>query len=275
MPRTLCRRSLLAACAALPVAACAAGPGPEVWRRHDPRSKQAVDHRVWQVFLDRNTRDWPDGVTRVDYARVSTADRELLEAYVSEQSAIPVGSLSRREQLAFWLNLHNALVVRLVLNHLIVRSPDDIDAGGVFSRGPWTAPLTAVAGRTVSLDGIRREVLSPVFRDPRWHYGLCDGTIGAPSLSRQAYRGVDVDRRLEDAAIDYVGHPRAVDPAPERPGIVRLNALWRRNIEDFGGSVQGVFASIDLYAEAATRAALAREPDVEWMDDRRLNDLQA
>jgi hypothetical protein len=153
----------------------------------------------------------------------------------------------------------------------MVRSPDEIEAGGLFARGPWEAPLARVAGREVSLAGIRREVLAPVFHDPRWHYGLCDGTLGAPSLPRQAFIGADVDGRLEDAAIDYIGHPRAVDLPADRPGVVRLNSLWRRYMADFGGTLQGVFASIDLYAEAELRAALARTPDVVWMDDRRLN----
>lgn len=274
MPRVIPRRTLFAALAVLPAAACAGGPGADIWRRYDPDGTRVVDHRVWQVFLDRNTRDWPDGVTRVDYARVSAADRELLEAYIREQSAIPVDVLSRREQLAFWLNLHNALVVRLVLDHLIVRSPDDIETAGLFPRGPWDVPLATVAGRGVSLEGIRREVLSPVFHDPRWHYGLCDGTLGAPSLRRQAFVGTDVDRWLEDAAIDYVGHPRAVAVLAGRPDTVRLNSLWRRYMDDFGGTVQGVFASIDLYAEAELRAALAQASKIDWMDDRRLNDLQ-
>lgn len=274
MPRGMPRRDLLAALAALPVASCAGGPGADIWRRHDPLSTRVVDHRVWQVLLDRNTRDWPDGITRVDYARFSAADRELLEAYVREQSALPVASLSRVEQLAFWLNLYNALVVRLVLDHLIVGSPDEIQTGGLFSRGPWDVPLVRVEGREVSLAGIRREVLAPVFRDPRWHYGLCDGTLGAPSLGRQAFIGDDVDRRLEDSAIEYIAHPRAVDLPADRPGILRLNSLWRRHMDDFGGSLQAVFASIDLYAEAELRAVLARDPQVVWMDDRRLNAFQ-
>ena len=268
------RRRLLAALAVLPVAACAGGPGAEVWRHHVPRSTQTVDHRVWQVFLDRNTRDFPDGITRVDYTRVPSADRELLSAYIREQSMVSVTLLSRREQLAYWLNLHNAMVVRLILDHLIVRSPDEIETDSVFARGPWATPLVQVEGRPVSLDAIRREVLAPVFRDPRWHYGLCDATLGAPSLPRRAFVGEDVDRRLEDAAIDYIGHPRAVDVASGRPGVIRLNSLWRRNMQDFGGTLQAVFASIDLYAEADLRAVLSRDPEVVWMDDRRLNIFQ-
>lgn len=264
---------MIAVLAGLP-AACAGGPDPEVWHRHDPLSPRVVDHRVWQVFLDRNTHDWPDGIVRVDYARVSTADRELLEAYIREQSALPVASLSRLEQLAFWLNLHNALVVRLILDHLIVGSPDEIETRGLFSRSPWDVPLVRVAGWAVSLSAIRREVLAPIFHDPRWHYGLCDATLGAPSLRRQAFVGADVDRLLEDAAIEYIAHPRAVDLPADRLGVVRLNSLWRRYMADFGGTLQAVFASIDLYAEAELRAALARNPEVEWTDDRRLNNFQ-
>lgn len=226
------------------------------------------------MFLDRNTRDWPDGITRVDYARVSTTDRELLDAYIREQEAVQVTSLSRREQLAFWLNLHNALVVRLILDHPLVGSPDDIEGGGLFSRGPWQVPVAVVADRPLSLEGIRGEVLAPIFRDPRWLYALCDGTLGAPSLSRRAYDGNDLDRRLEDAAIEYIGHPRAVDPTPETPGTILLNALWRRHMAAFGGSIDGVFASIDLYAEPELRAVLRAKPSVIWMDDRRLNDVQ-
>ena len=130
-----------------------------------------------------------------------------------------------------------------------------------------------MSGRSLSLDGIRGEVLAPVFRDPRWHYGLCDGTLGAPSLSRRAFVGADVDRRLEDAAIAFIGHPRAVDLPRDRPDAVRLNALWRRHMADFGGSLDGVLASIDLYAVPELRAGLRERSEVVWMDDRRLNDF--
>ncbi|MCR9071938.1 MAG: DUF547 domain-containing protein [Alphaproteobacteria bacterium] len=275
MPSVIPRRRLLAALAAMSAVGCSGGPGPELWSRHDPQSTRVVDHRVWQVFLDRNSRDWPDGITRVDYARVSTADRELLAAYIREQAVVQVIYLSRREQLAFWLNLYNALVVGLVLDGYPVRSPDDIDSSGLFSIGPWRRPVVAVSGRSLSLDAIRGETLAAVFQDPRWHYGLCDGTLGSPSLPRRAFLGSDVDRRLEDAAIDFIGHPRAVDLPADRPGVVRLNALWRRNMADFGGGLAGVFASIDLYADPERRAALGARRDVVWMDDRRLNDFRA
>ncbi len=264
------RRSVLVTVAALPLAACAAGAGSSAWTAHSPGSTATVDHRAWQLFLDRHSFAGADGVTRIAYAQVPGTDRELLDQYVAGLERVPVGRLDRAEQLAFWLNLHNALMVRVVLGHLIARSPDEIDLGGPFAlRGPWTATLARVGGAPVSLLTIRTAALRPVFRDPRWHYGLCDTSLGGPSLPRTAFSGGTVDRALEDAAIAYVNHPRAV--RVETDALV-LNALWRRNREDFGGSDAAVLDHVAVYADRELRAELRPERRVRWMDDRRLNE---
>ena len=273
MSRRRSRRFLLAGLGAAGLgAATLAGCGPaggDRWAHHTPRSPATVDHRAWQLFLDRRTFVGADGVTRVAYAEVTPADRDLLAEYVAGLERVPVDRLARAEQLAFWLNLHNALIVRVVLDHLIARSPDDIDLGGAFSRGPWTATLARVAGAPVSLSGIRTSALRPVFRDPRWHYGLCDATLGGPALLRLAFAGDSVDRALEDAAIAYVNHPRAVRI---EDGVLLLNAFWRRNLADFGGSEASVLAHIAAYADRDLRADLQPARGLRWMDDRRLNE---
>lgn len=262
------RLFLLAALGTLPVAACAAAD-PGAWAAHTAGSPATVDHRAWQLFLDRHSFKGADDVTRVAYAAVPGTDRELLDQYVAGLQRVPVGRLDRAEQLAFWLNLHNALMVRLVLDHLIARSPDDIAIGGAFAHGPWTATLARVAGEPVSLQAIRTQALRPVFRDPRWHYGLCDASLGGPALPRSAFHGPTVDRALEDAAIAYVNHPRAV--RIEADALV-LNAFWRRHRDGFGGSDAAVLDHIAVYADRELRAELHPDRPIRWMDDRRLNE---
>lgn len=264
------RRPVLLALAALPLAACAGGGGGAAWTAHTPGSTATVDHRAWQLFLDRHSFAGADGVTRVAYAGVPGTDRELLDQYLAGLERVPVGRLDRAEQLAFWLNLHNALMVRVVLGHLIASSPDDIDLGGPFAApGPWAATLARVGGAPVSLQAIRTAALRPVFRDPRWHYGLCDATLGGPSLPRTAFAGPTVDRALEDAAIGFVNNPRAV--RVEADALV-LNAFWRRFRDDFGGSDAAVLDHVAVYADRELRAALQPGRPVRWIDDRRLNE---
>lgn len=266
--RSSSRRTVLLALGAAPLAACAAAD-TTAWSAHSRGSAATVDHRAWQLFLDRHSFQGADGVTRVAYAEVPVTDRELLEQYVAGLQRVAVARLDRAEQLAFWLNLHNALTVRVVLTHLIARSPDDIDLGGPFAGGPWTATLAEVAGRPVSLQAIRTEALRPVFRDPRWHYGLCDATLGGPSLPRTAFHGATVDRALEDAAIAYVNHPRAI--RIEADALV-LNGFWRRYRGDFGGTDAAVLDHIASYADRELRAELHPGRPIRWIDDRRLNE---
>lgn len=264
------RRSLLAALG-LTLAGCAGASDPAIWSRHTPGSVEVLDHRAWQLFLDRNSRIDADGVTRIDYAAVSSADRELLTEYLRALQAVRHDRLDRAEQLAFWLNLHNAAVVRLVLDHVIVRSPDDIDLGGPFADGPWEARVLTVMGEPISLSGIRRLALAPSFQDPRWHYGLSDATLGGPLLPRNAFEGATVDRALEDAAIAFINHPRAVRAGDDE---LILNALWRRNRVDFGGDLASIRAHIALYADRSLRAELDLDRPVRWIDDRRLNEVR-
>lgn len=266
--RALLRAAGLLAASALSLAGCAIGDDGR-WKSVTPGSTATVDHRSWQLFLDRNSFVGADGVTRVAYADVPRTDRDLLVDYIAGLERVPVGRLDRAEQLAFWLNLHNALVVRIVLDHLIARSPDEIDLGGAFSRGPWTATVAHVLGVPVSLNGIRTGALRQVFQDPRWHYGLCDATLGGPSLGRTAFHGANVDRALEDAAIAYINAPRAV--RIEADALV-LNAFWRRNLADFGGTEAAVLDHIASYADRELRAELRPGRPVRWMDDRRLNE---
>lgn len=262
------RRTVILALGAASLAGCAP-PARDAWSAHTPGSAATVDHRAWQLFLDRHSFAGADGVTRVAYAEVPRADRELLDQYLAGLQRVPVGRLDRAEQLAFWLNLHNALMVRVVLDHLIARSPDEIDLGGPFTRGPWTATLATVDGRSVSLRAIRGEALRPVFRDPRWHYGLCDATLGGPSLPRLAFHGPTVDRALEDTAIAFVNHPRAV--RVEADALV-LNGFWRRYRDGFGGTDAAILDHIAVYADRELRAELHPRRPIRWIDDRRLNE---
>ena len=264
------RRALVAGLVATGMSACTLSARPRDWAAQTVGSAVVVDHRAWALFLDRHTVEGADGITRVGYATVPYTDRELLDGYLKALASTDTARLDRSEQLAFWINLYNALVVRLVLDHVIVSSPDQIDLG-LFSAGPQEATLLRIGGRPVSLNGIKRQALRPVFKDPRWHYALCDGSLGGPSLRRTPYHGADIDRALQDSAINYVSSPRAVTLQGEAQV---LNALWRRNMSDFGGNLGGVLAEIQLYVDTDIRQALSVSRETRWQDDRRLNELR-
>ena len=101
-----------------------------------------------------------------------------LNAYVENLSRMPINDFNRAEQKAFWINLYNALTVKVVLAAYPVKSIRDIAISpGLFARGPWGKKLIEIDGETVSLNDIEHRILRPIWRDPRLHYALklrCD-----------------------------------------------------------------------------------------------------
>ena len=63
--------------------------------------------------------------------------------------------------MAYWINLYNALTIKVILDHYPVESIWDIDISpGIFADGPWGRKLMTIEGETVSLDDIEHQIPS-------------------------------------------------------------------------------------------------------------------
>lgn len=261
----------LTGCADRPVA----GPSGEpplkgLWERHVPGSKREVDHSPLAILLGRHVLKRSDGVHLFAYGDLTGEDRAALDGYIREMAGFAIDSLDRREQYAFWLNLYNALVLRLVLSRYLVLSIRDIGFGiGSLGAGPFERHLVAVLGQPVSLSDIRERILWPIFKDPRLHYGLCDAAIGSPNLQPRAFTGERVDRMLDGAALDYVNHPRGV--RSEGDDLV-LSDLYRRYAGHFGGGMPEVLAHLRQFAGIGMLPALRGAKNSRYDFDWSLND---
>jgi len=251
-------------------------PRADLWEcstPHDPASTLRVDHTPWSRFLATYRELGDDGVARVAYGRVGAADRVALDDYVAALAALPARSLNRAEQLVYWINLYNALTVRLVLAHYPVASIRDIDISpGLFAIGPWDKKLLAVEGQEVSLNDIEHRILRPVWRDPRLHYAVNCAAIGCPNLLAEPFTTATTEALLEAAARAYVNHPRGVTVGDGGATVSSIYSWFR---EDFGGSEAGVLAHLRRYAAPPLAARLASVREIardryDWS----LNDAQ-
>ena len=122
------------------------------------------------------------------YYRALRAERGKLDGFVNMQATVAVDKLSREEQLAFWLNAYNALVLKTVIDHypIVGRSadypPKSIrQISGAFERLPHR-----VAGRTLTLDQIEQTVLAG-FHDPRVFFAFGCGAAGGGRLRSEVF----------------------------------------------------------------------------------------
>jgi len=236
---------------ALCIHPAAAAPSPELWPHWQTQvsdSTQIVDHRPWDIFLEKYLlTNHPSGINRLRYGNVTSADHQALNRYLVQLQQIRVSQLNRNEQKSYWVNLYNALTVKIVLDYYPVKSITDIDISpGFFSNGPWDAKLLFIESEKVSLNDIEHRILRPIFNDNRLHYALNCASLGCPNLQPVAYTASNMEKLLEKGSRAYINHPRGVRIIN---GKLQVSSIYKWFQVDFGDSEQGVITHLLQYAQ--------------------------
>jgi hypothetical protein len=248
------------------------------WKEHDPSSTKTVDHALWARFLnDYVVSGHPSGVNRVRYAQASRQGQTVLRDYLKGLQDVRVSLLNRAEQKAYWMNLYNALTIKVVLDHYPVESIQDIDISpglfGFFIGGPWKAKLVEVEGEKIALDDIEHRILRPIWQDNRIHYGVNCASIGCPNLRPEPFSAENTDRLLTRGAEDYVNHPRGVRIDTADRMIASSIYKWFQG--DFDGTEKGVVQHLIRYAEPSLAERLKSfDGTISYTYDWSLNGLE-
>lgn len=232
-----------------------ASPSAELWPRwaeHDAGSTGTIDHSAWDGLLGRYVSVQQAGVNRFNYAEVTASDRSQLQSYLAAMSATPISEYNRNDQIAFWINLYNALTVEIILQHYPVDSIREISYS-LFGSGPWREKLVKVEGEALTLDDIEHRILRPIWKDPRIHYAVNCAAIGCPSLQPTAYKANNTDAMLDQAAREFINHPRAVSINYSE---LRVSGIYDWFEQDFGGNAAGVISHLNQYADTKLQDSL-------------------
>ncbi len=226
------------------------------WERNNPISTVIIDHGLWQVFLDKHLTESQEGLSLIHFKEINQEDVATLHAYIKQMSRVKVSKYNRDEQLAYWLNVHNALTIHTVIKHFPVNSIQHIEISpGFYNHGPWSAKLITVEGVSLSLNDIRNRIIRPIWNDPRTLYGLHDASIGAPNLFHYAFDGTKVYQQLNLAAKDYVNCQRGVKVMGHHLAVSKIYDWYE---QDFGGSKQNVIEHIKVFAEPKLKKQLTK-----------------
>ncbi len=233
-----------------------------------------VDNAPWAAFLEEYVLTGADGVALVDYGAVSEADADALDAYVAMLEGIDPASLSSDDQLAFWINLYNAVTVALILDEYPLKSIRSIKSGPFDFAGPWNDKRVQVAGEALSLNDIEHGVIRAVYREPRIHYAVNCASIGCPDLRAEPYEGETIDAALTEQTRRYINHPRGV--SVDERGRITASRIFAWYREDFGATEADVIAHIAQYAEPTLAATLSGKTKIRRYEyDWALNDAAA
>lgn len=216
------------------------------WQGHDETSMKRIDHSRWEGVLLNYIRPGADGIHRFAYGEVTASDQKALDGYLEALSRVIVTRHRKSEQMAFWINLYNALTVDLILAHYPIASITKLQGPAADQQlGPWDRKLIVVEDWPLSLNEIEKQILKPVWQDQRIHYALSCGAIGCPNLQPTPYSSNELERQLSDVAMAYVNDERCITL---EDGELRVSSLYRWNIKDFGGSDQKIINHLMAYA---------------------------
>lgn len=200
------------------------------WEKNDTDDQTRVDHSQWQKFLDRYLHQTQDGRSLLAYKSVDTSGYVELEEYVQDLSRLDPRVFNRAEQMAFWINLYNALTVKVVLDN-----PDksSITKMGqrLFSFGPWDEDVVSITSQSLSLNDIEHQILRPIWKDERVHYALNCASLGCPNLASTVFQSENMVEKLNKVRAEYLEHPRAIHF--DARGDLHVSSLFQWYLGDF------------------------------------------
>jgi hypothetical protein len=186
----------------------------------------AAEHDTFDAILHERVSG--DGL--VDYAAIKEHDAAKLNDYLGQLSRVDVKNLPRDSQLAHFINLYNATMIKAVIDRL---RDDYSPAENDFA--VFKEPLARMAGgKTISLNELEHEIIRKQFHDPRIHVALVCAARSCPPLLNRAYRPDDLDNVLDENMKRFV-NDAARNQIDDEKRELRLSKIFEWYAADFGG----------------------------------------
>ncbi len=177
---------------------------------------------------------------KVDYDAIAN-NTEQLTALSKQIANFDLSESSFNEQLAFYLNAYNVLVIQNVVDNSPLASP--LDLKGFFDELTFE-----VAGERLTLNQIENEIIRPRFKDPRIHFALVCGANGCPPITDTAFTANNVDEMLASLTSMAINDPGFVK-VDHSSGAIYASEIFKWYIVDFGNSAEGVVGFINSYSK--------------------------
>jgi Protein of unknown function, DUF547 len=244
----------------------------------------SFDHSMWTKVLQRHvtlglTFGKVEKVNAVDYA--SIGKDEDFWAYLKSLEQADPDRLSKREQLAFWMNAYNALCIATIVHHETITGQqlESITKLSSVEKGPvWdqAVPRCQILGKEITLNAIEHEKLRAVWAEPAVHACIVCASASCPNLRTEAFVADKLLQQMGDQMRDWMSNPTKglkLAATPKNQNRLELSRIFLWFAEDFGG-LQGVkewlpqFIDDPKVTDEALESATVRYFEYDWQINR-------
>jgi hypothetical protein len=200
------------------------------------------DHSKWNAVLQRHvtiqqqtTVGGIQNVHVVDYCGV--AQDPDYAAYLEQLATAKPAELAQAQQLAFWMNVYNALCINIIVTHeknnensTPLQSINNLSQPG---QPVWGMVAGQVNGKDVSLNEVEHEQLRKHWAEPAIHGCIVCASASCPNLRQEAFVGERLREQMDDQMRDFLSNPtKGLTMKHKRLTLSRI-FLWFEN--DFDG----------------------------------------
>ena len=200
------------------------------------------------------------------------ANPEKLEDFLDVLAGANPEEMSFAEQLAFWINAYNALVIKGVIDHYPTKSVRKCEA-------VWWLFLTRlkfnVAGEMYTLNQIEHDIIRTEFVDARVHFALVCASKSCPPLAESVFLPETIEDQLDDVTLKFIADPEKV--RLDRNGnIVYLSKIFKWYETDFTEGYDGIADFLaDFLPPEDAEFVLREDVTLQYLDyDWSLNDIK-
>jgi len=218
---------------------------------HDDSSKLHITYTEFERFLESFSEE-RSGRKNLFYSAIQEPNIQFINAYVNGLAGISPAKLSRDQQLAYWINLHNALVIQAIAVEKPGRNLKKHRGNGFDPGEMWTQKRVSIDKVSLSIHDIEENVILRQFKDPNVIYGLYQGSKGGPPL--HVVSGNSIHSDLKAIGERFVNARRAIKVKSGEAAIPLVYHWYKDAL--FNGDDEAVVNHLKTLAKPKLQRAL-------------------
>ena len=199
---------------------------------------------------------------RVTLHSFTSDQRQLLNGIrdnlLAVPNQLPIEKLRRNEQLAYWLNLHNSIVLAKVAEIYPITMVKKVFSASRKKSFFYDREFL-LGDQLISLADIQNHVIKN-WDNPLVIYGFYLGAVGTPNIRDTAYSGKTVYRDLEENAVDFINSVRGTQIWKKTK--LRVSSYYTSVAGQFPNFEEDMLAHVRKYATGGFKDRLRRVKSV-------------
>ena len=197
------------------------------------------DYKVWGELVSK----YYDPAKGMNYKALKEQDKKTLNDLRRQMATVDVQSLTRQDQLAYWINLYNINVVGVVVDHYPVASIRDISTDPIVRLNVFKKPSVQTKKGALSLNDVENDKVREGFKDPRIHFAINCAAQSCPPIRTEPYVGSQISQQLDDQARKFLNGPNGVRPEKKGGALVlhttKIMDWFQDDFDKWGGGQIG------------------------------------